>query len=486
MGIVVRDLYREQSVEYTRAIHLVEFHRYAVELKADRVLFLGQTLEQTEEGWLIETPFAVGQAWLQVHRDAVIDELLVYIDPDPTKIDSRQQWLQMLSDIANFGYRCVGYTGVSIGGVLFEGCHLTLCVSALRPLVVDFLSSLEWYTNQYPTVEIEETLSIHQAFPSDVHHLVGDLDFQRWMHGDHTDELRVHSNRDETNQRVLACLKQSAMDVLDTLQQTIETLHQPSLSLSAWRNQMAKEFVKYSRRLQGILCCQPWIQIDRAVAGNEFELLQQSREAWQIWDLARQIQSPSFSATSHTDPVSQPPTYTIYEWWCFQQLVKVISTLADGEPLWNEKDPKGQRIEQGSTVSWKIGDSILQLRYNMRFSAFWERQPQQPYSVVGEQRPDFVLMYQQRWLVLDAKYRTTRLNVLDAFRSAFSYLESLRLPKFDSRASGCFLLSPKMLLESQQWFQPKFHRDNHFGVLECAPSKSVLALTNCIRESLKL
>lgn len=485
MGIVVRDLYRDQSVEYTKTIHLVEFHRYAVELKADRVLFWGQNLEQIDAGWLIETPFAVGKAWLQVYRDEVVDELPIYIDPDPTKIDSSQQWLQILSDIASFGYRCAGYTGVSIGGVLFEGHPMVLCVSALRPLVIDFLSSLEWYTNQCPTVEVEETLSIHQVFSSDVHRLMGGLDFQRWIHGDRTDELRVNNKIEETNQRVLACLKQSAIEVLDILQRTAVILHQPSLLQSSWRNQAAKEFFDYSDRLQMILCRQPWRQIERERVGTEIELLQ-SREAWRIWDLARQIQSPSFSPTANADPVSQPPTYTIYEWWCFQQLVKVLSTIAQGEPQWSENIQDDQQIQHGSTVSWTIGDSVLHLHYNMRFQAFWERQPQQPYSVVGEQRPDFVLTFQQRWLVLDAKYRTTRVNVLDAFRSAFSYLESLRLPSFDSRAQGCFLLSPKMLLESQEWFQPKFHRDNHFGVLECAPSKPVLALTNCIREHLKL
>ena len=44
---------------------LFEFHSYLVRVQAHEVVFLGAILESVQGGWLLETPFAVGQTEIE-------------------------------------------------------------------------------------------------------------------------------------------------------------------------------------------------------------------------------------------------------------------------------------------------------------------------------------------------------------------------------------------------------------------------------------
>ena len=136
------------------------------------------------------------------------------------------------------------------------------------------------------------------------------------------------------------------------------------------------------------------------------------------------------------------------------------------EPTVKSEDP----LKWGGVIEWTFDTDVVKLHYNPRFVAFWERQNnmRQPYSLVGEQRPDFILEYRDTWLILDAKYRSTRVNVLDAFSSAFSYLTALKIPHLEKEPAGCFLLIPKKLSESRLWFSRSFRAENGFGLFVVA------------------
>jgi hypothetical protein len=47
-------------------------------------------------------------------------------------------------------------------------------------------------------------------------------------------------------------------------------------------------------------------------------------------------------------------------------------------------------------------------------------------------------------------------------------------------SEGCFLMVPKELKESSEWFDPAFHLANHFGLLNCSPQKSITLLRECM------
>ena len=188
----------------------------------------------------------------------------------------------------------------------------------------------------------------------------------------------------------------------------------------------------------------------------------------QTGQLVQQILSPTFSLQSGKFPVSGRHSFGIYELWCFQQIIDCCTIVCESEPIVSTEDP----LKWGGTIRWKVGVEELQLHYNPRFVAYWEHKinSSRPYSLVGEQRPDFVLQYKERWLILDAKYRSTRLNVLDAFSSAFSYVTSLKIPTLQQDPEGCLLLVPKRTEGSSIWFNKEFHREHGFGLLCCGPS----------------
>ena len=59
-------------------------------------------------------PFAVGQTEIEWWDDAGYHRQSSWIDPDPTKIDERHHWEQMLSDIAHWKNALMGTTGVRL------------------------------------------------------------------------------------------------------------------------------------------------------------------------------------------------------------------------------------------------------------------------------------------------------------------------------------------------------------------------------------
>jgi hypothetical protein len=92
-------------------------------------------------------------------------------------------------------------------------------------------------------------------------------------------------------------------------------------------------------------------------------------------------------------------------------------------------------------------------------------------------QPDLLITMEsgeaQRMLILDAKYRTSRQNVLDAMRSAHLYQDALRWK--GERASCSLLLVPKG--GGAPWLEePDFHRAHRVGVHELSPSSPPSAL----------
>ena len=88
-------------------------------------------------------------------------------------------------------------------------------------------------------------------------------------------------------------------------------------------------------------------------------------------------------------------------------------------------------------------------------------------SISGSREPDIVLTFHEgdrgRWYVLDAKYRTTRPNVLDAMSSAHIYRDSLRWRQ--RKPESAVLLVPRS--GGAPWMeQPDFIREHRVGVRE--------------------
>lgn len=116
------------------------------------------------------------------------------------------------------------------------------------------------------------------------------------------------------------------------------------------------------------------------------------------------------------------PTWEIYESWCFLQL----GTMLTAQTGWDWRWSGDHRRLTGRRES-RVTELLLQPTFNSSPAerpGFW--------SVSRQRVPDIVLRTDgggmgARFLVFDAKYRTSREAVLDAMTSAHIYQDSLRL-----------------------------------------------------------
>jgi len=455
-------------VDLISPFRLFEFHSYILRMQADRVLFLGAELERVQGGWLLETPFAVGQTEIEWWSTQKHHRESVWIDPDPNKIDERAQWEQMLADIANWKGALVGTTGVRLGSVLFGDGYNVLCVEAIFCLIRQFCDRIDAIESWLHRPEMDGSVNIQTMSPLGVCHHQSDTRVQRWIKEESGRPLyvTVARQRAQDAHRELYQVQYWVFQVQCALRRVIGELK--TTSTNTWRDNRADELSYLYTRLEEALRRPPLFQ-RRSVELREVETVESiDPELVQIGQLVQQILSPTFSLHSGQFPVSGRNSFGIYELWCFQQIIDCCTIVCESKPIVQPEDP----LRWGSKICWRMGSEELQLHYNPRFVPYWEHQINslRPYSLVGEQRPDFVLQYRGRWLILDAKYRSTRMNVLDAFSSAFSYVASLKIPTLQQDPEGCLLLVPKKTEGSRLWFNKQFHRENGFGLLCCSPS----------------
>jgi hypothetical protein len=114
------------------------------------------------------------------------------------------------------------------------------------------------------------------------------------------------------------------------------------------------------------------------------------------------------------------PSWEIYERWCFVRLGRM---LAAERPEWNWQRKNDRWV---GTHCGQTAELLLQPTFPSRpvpHPGLW--------SISKERVPDLVLQVNSdegaRFVVLDAKYRTSRTAVLDAMESAHIYQDSLRL-----------------------------------------------------------
>lgn len=468
MALKIRDL--DTGAFLTEPLRLREFHSYALSLIAEEVYFLGHPLSLYKGEWLLDTPFAVGTAEIEWRTAYGIHTALLQIESDPLKIDDRHQWEMMLHDIACWDGALLGRTGVRLGGVLFGEGYNRLCVEAISILLEQFCEQVEQIPRWIPTILMDGKVNMQTVHPYALLDHCGDERVQRWFHLRSFEPMEVdlHAQKDTFHWSMLLQVVEWVQLVQNRIQEAIEFLH-PDGTENTWRSFRESHLLGLYRRLTSVLNRPPLSNIPQSSLLNRQADGAMSPEISSMSQLVRQVLSPLFSLNSTEFPVSGRQSFGIYELWCFQHLISVCSEITGAAP-----DIEYKAIyHRGNTIQWMLKGHPLILRYNQRFVAYWERGDDAgtPYSLVGEQRPDFILEFRGHWLILDAKYRSTRHNVLDALQSAFSYVSTLKLPNMQDSPDGCYLLAPKKLGESAAWFESEFHMQNHFGLLCSAPNE---------------
>jgi hypothetical protein len=162
-----------------------------------------------------------------------------------------------------------------------------------------------------------------------------------------------------------------------------------------------------------------------------------------------------------TERLWMSPSWEIYERWCFLQVGKL---LASSTPSWRWSLSLYPHRWIGVNA-----DAQAELLLQPTFGAHSSRK-QGMWSNSRQRVPDLVLIVRRlgatRFLVLDAKYRTSRTAVLEAMESAHIYQDSLRIG--NRRPDATLLIVPS--ISNTHWLAaPEFQAEHRVGIFALSP-----------------
>ncbi|WP_423394726.1 DUF2357 domain-containing protein [Burkholderia sp. LMG 21824] len=187
---------------------------------------------------------------------------------------------------------------------------------------------------------------------------------------------------------------------------------------------------------------------------------------------------------THSDPLPISPTWEVFERWCFLRVWKLLEAIS---PVAGWRVDSNDSATVGLRVCGKVADAAIAIHLQPTFPA-WDQPSRSGFKSLSRLRePDLVLTSEssrgRRFLVLDAKYRASRLNVLDAMQSAHIYRDSLRWR--GERPCGSYLLLPRQ--GGAPWLaEAAFHAAFEVGTFELEPDDDALQLKKLLAGFLAL
>lgn len=188
------------------------------------------------------------------------------------------------------------------------------------------------------------------------------------------------------------------------------------------------------------------------------------------WSVLR----PGVAGDARNESLWLSPTWEIYERWCFTRIAGYFRERYK-DLMWEMQYP-GARSDCIRLIGKRLGTRIEASLQRSFPSAGAAKSGLQ--SVSLQLQPDILITFEsgddRRMLVLDAKYRTSRQNVLDAMRSAHLYQDALR---WDGQRAACsLLLIPRG--GGAPWLEePDFQAAHRVGVHVLAPGSTLTTLT---------
>lgn len=207
----------------------------------------------------------------------------------------------------------------------------------------------------------------------------------------------------------------------------------------------------------------PWPDVTRAeVSAAGLTAVTADPVYSRAWSRGWRALRPGMEQGEFTERLWISPSWEIYERWCF---VKIGRMLVDSLSEWRWR--RNSRVWVGER-----GGRRLQLELQPTFRAGREGADKR-WSVSKERVPDLLLTAQcpdgHPFLLLDAKYRSSRESVLDAMTSAHVYRDSLRIG--EQRPDAALLLLPAG--GGAAWLQnSEFQRAHYVGANVLTPGTS--------------
>lgn len=179
-------------------------------------------------------------------------------------------------------------------------------------------------------------------------------------------------------------------------------------------------------------------------------------------------------------------TYDLYEAVVFYRLAEAVQaalgpgwTACWGEPTGDEHEEKPH-----AAVIWERNRQpsvSVRLLYQQTFRAHSSK-PQEWRSLSGELRPDYVIMFERDgecagWLILDAKYRSSRAAVHEALHDMHVYRDALRYR--GHRAQAAFIIVPALDKYASTYATADYVAEHAFGAVLSGTNGDGLA--SCVR-----
>jgi hypothetical protein len=210
-------------------------------------------------------------------------------------------------------------------------------------------------------------------------------------------------------------------------------------------------------RLKSLLRQSPFVYARRAeITAAGLNAIAADPTYARAWSRGWRALRHGLESGERTERLWVSPSWEIYERWCF---LSVGQMLAATMPAWGWRRLRNPDRWVGSCAGHR-GELRLQPTFKSRSSS-----TENMWSVSKERVPDLVLSLNGpqgvHFLVLDAKYRTSRANVLDAMESAHVYQDSLRIGS--RRPEATLLLIPSA--GGANWLEdPVFQVEHRVGV----------------------
>lgn len=416
-----------------------------------------EPLPRCTSGWTWKPRFYAGLVAADlVFRDQVVGTYALQVDPDARKLGS-EQFRAMLDEVwAEEPELVVGAEPATMQcGALGESEDPVVALARLRRYVPELLRavaalrvrprttlrSVRAASQWHHVRTVDRQTAVAAARSTAVALLAADqiegLDFDRSAR---LDVPVVEDTVDCAANRAMLYLLRSVhrrtIDVRERLDERVaaEDPSETRTGLAARWPVRKRLLERFEQQLQMLLRQPPFPSVTRAevsAAGlNAVSADPLYARAWgRGWRaLRRGVESDS------DDRLWLRPSWEVYEGWTFVALRKLLQQAL---PSWQ------WRRHTSELWSAKDGDRTLVLELQARFPS--RDEPTVDRRSVSRQRIPDVLIHlsdgqSNRFIALDAKYRVTRENVLDAMASAHIYQDSLRIG--EARPAAAVLLVP--------------------------------------------
>jgi len=234
----------------------------------------------------------------------------------------------------------------------------------------------------------------------------------------------------------------------------------------------------FSARLRSIGTRPPYAAVSRAeITASGLTAISANPAYARAYRLGWAALRPGVGGPDQSESLWLSPTWEIYERWCFAQVVQAIQALFPGL-TWACK--RSATVDIVRYVGKGV-DTRVEILLQRTFSAAAQGTSGMG-SVSLQLKPDIVVTTEigsnRRMLVLDAKYRTSRKNVLQAMRSAHVYRDALR---WNGQRPDCsLLLVPRA--GGAPWLEDvAFHSSHRTGIHVLSPDQATSELQRMLR-----